>query len=294
MRMHDTRPLLRSIAGVLFGALLLAAPSVPAAAAEGVVDAARAALPEQMRASGVLKVATSLQWPPFAYKAESGEATGFDIRLVSLLAGKLGLKPDVDDIKFPAIVPGVSTGRYDIGINEIAITGERLKVADLVPYYKANLGLLIQKGRKDVDVTNLCGRTLALTQGSMQVSIAEGLSKKCTDAGKEPIKTLFFPDSADTYLAVANGRGDGFLSDIAVGVYTAKANPKLELAPGIVPTGANVSGIVVKKGNEPLYRALELALESAVEDGSYASLLKEYGVPAGALTLDEIRNPPKG
>ena len=261
--------------------------------AADVVDAARAALPEGVRSSGVLKVATSLQWPPFAYKAESGEATGIDIRLVSLLAGKLGLRADFDDIKFPAIVPGVSNGRYDAGVDEIAITAERSKVADLVPYYKANLGLLVQKGRKDVEVANLCGHTLALTQGSMQVSIAEALSAKCVAAGKEAIKSIFFPDSADTYLAVANGRGDGFISDIAVAVYTAKANSKLELAPGIVPASANVSGIVVKKGNAELYHALQLALESALADGSYASLLKDYGVEAGTLTLDEIRNPPK-
>jgi polar amino acid transport system substrate-binding protein len=291
MMMHAMR-LLRPLRGLLLVTFLLALP-LAVAHAQGIVEAARAALPEQVRSAGVLKVATSLQWPPFAYKAESGEATGIDIRLVSLLAAKLGLKADFDDIKFPAIVPGVSNGRYDAGVDEIAITSERLKAADLVPYYKAQLGLLVQKGRKDMDAGNLCGHTIALTQGSMQVSLTEQLSKKCVAAGKEVIKTLFFPDSADTYLAVANGRGDGFVSDIAVGLYTAKSNAKLEVAPGIVPSSANVSGIVVKKGNSDLYRALQLALESAVQDGSYATLLKEYGVETGALTIDEIRNPPK-
>jgi polar amino acid transport system substrate-binding protein len=191
-------------------------------------------------------------------------------------------------------VPGVANGRYDIGINEIAITGERLKVADLVPYYKANLGLLVQKGRKDVSADDLCGRTLALTQGSMQVSVAEKISAACVAAGKPEVKSVFFPDSADTYLAVANGRGDGFLTDVAVGVYTAKSNPKLEISPGVLPGTANVSGIVVKKGSADLYRALQLALEAAVADGSYAALLKEFGADSGALTVDEIRNPPKG
>lgn len=291
MKTHSMNPL-QPLRGLFIGAFLLALPFVPAQA-QVTVEAARAALPEQVRGAGILKVATSLQWPPFAYKSESGEATGIDIRLVSLLAGKLGLKADFDDIKFPAIVPGVSNGRYDAGVDEIAITSERLKAADLVPYYKAQLGLLVQKGRKDMDAGNLCGHTIALTQGSMQVSLTEQLSKKCVAAGKEAIKTLFFPDSADTYLAVANGRGDGFVSDIAVGLYTAKSNAKLEVASGIVPSSANVSGIVVKKGNSDLYRALQLALESAVQDGSYAALLKEYGVQSGALTIDEIRNPPK-
>lgn len=48
------------------GFLLLALP-----AKAQVVKAARAALPEAVRAAGVLRVATSTQWPPFAYQGEN-------------------------------------------------------------------------------------------------------------------------------------------------------------------------------------------------------------------------------
>ncbi len=259
-----------------------------------VVDAARAALPDGVRASGTLKVATSTQWPPFAFVGENGEADGIDIRLAKLLATKLGLKPAIEDVKFPAIVPGVSSGRYDIGLNQINITAERAKAVDLLPYSQDGLGLLVRRGTPGVDVNDLCGRTLVLTQGSAQVGIAEGLSAKCKERGQQEIAYLFFPNSADTYLALANGRGDGFLIGKASGVFIARSNPKLEMTTSNLAGVNTLSGIVIGKGNTALHEALRLALESAVADGSYAKIMADFGVPDGALTVEQIRSPSPG
>ncbi|MBO1073339.1 transporter substrate-binding domain-containing protein [Roseomonas marmotae] len=270
--------------------LLLAHPLAPRAAELNAE--ARAALPEATRNAGVLKVATSLQWPPFAFKAEAGGPDGIDIRLMQLLAGKLGLKAEFEDIKFPTIIPGVVNGRYNVGINQIGRTAERLRVVNLLPYFNSGYGLLVRQGTTDVDVNNLCGRTLVLTQGSAQIQVAEQLSADCVAAGKEKIAFLFFPNSADTYLALSNGRGDGFLTAKAVGIYIAKGNPKLQMTESTLPDRSTLSGIVIAKNNAALEKAIQMALESAVQDGSYVRLLEEFGVPDGAVTVEQIRNPP--
>ena len=163
----------RRFAGVLALGLLLVGGG---AARAQVVDAARAALPDATRSSGVLKVATSLQWPPFAFSDERGTPDGIDIRLVKLLAGKLGLRPEFEDIKFPAIVPGVASGRYDIGVDQIGDTAERAKAVAFLDYFNSGLGLLVRKGETGIDVNHLCGHTLVLTQGSAQVGVAEAVS----------------------------------------------------------------------------------------------------------------------
>lgn len=278
--------------GLLFGLTVLFA-ALPSRAAD-MVPQARAALPDASRASGVLKVATSLQWPPFDYKSESGVPDGIDIRLVTLLAAKLGLTPRFDDVQFPAIVPGVTTGRYDIGVDQIGVTPERLKVVDFVKYYNSGYGLLMRKGISGVDVDHLCGHTLVVTQGSAQVSVVEQLSAECTKAGQKAISSQLFPNSADTYLALANGRGDGFLTDNAVGAYIARGNDKLVMSMGSLPGRNLVAGIVVARGNAKLRDALRLALESAVADGSYQKILSDFGAPEGALTLEQIRAPTGG
>lgn len=256
-----------------------------------VVEAARAALPDAVRAAGVLRVATSTQWPPFAYAGANGEPDGIDIRLVKLLAEKLGLQPAIEDVKFPAIVPGVSSGRYDVGVNQINVTAERAKAVDFLPYSQDGLGLLVRRGTAGMDMNTLCGRTLVLTQGSAQVAIAERLSAQCKEQGHKEIAFLFFPNSADTYLALANGRGDGFLVGKASGVYIARGNDKLDMTATTLSGLNTVSGIVIAKGNTTLHEALRFALESALADGSYAKIMADFGVPDGALTVEQIRNP---
>ena len=275
----------------VFGALATALRA-RGAKAQDKTNAARAALPAATRASGVLRVATSLQWPPFAFTNSDGKPDGIDIRLITLLAQRLGLRPEIEDIKFPTIVPGVSSGRYDVGLDQINITAERAKVVDFVPYSKDGLGLLVRQGTAGMDVNDLCGRTLVLTQGSAQVGIAEGLSSSCVTAGKKEISFLFYPNSADTYLALANGRGDGFLIGRASGLNIARTNPKLEMTGGALRGMSTVSGIVIAKGNAALAEALRLALEVAVADATYAHLFDEFGLAEAALTVNEIRNPP--
>jgi len=205
-----------------------AAPG-PDATTPAVVTAARDALPDDIKHAGVLRLATSLQWPPFDYTNDKGAATGIDIDLITLLSEKLGLKLELTNVKFPSIVPGVTTGRFDVGMDQLARTAEREKVAQFVVYFRSGLGLLVRKGVTDVDVHHLCGRTLALTQGSSQVAVAQRLSDACVKAGNKAIGFLFFPTSADTYLAVSNGRGDGFLTGEAVGVYIADHDDKLHM-----------------------------------------------------------------
>jgi len=270
--------------------ILLAGPAFAQTAQ--VVEPARAALPDAVRTSGVLKVATSLQWPPFDYQAENGMPDGIDIRLVKLLAGKLGLRPEFEDIKFPSIVPGVASGRYDIGVDQIGITAERLKAVDFLAYFNSGYGLLVRQGVTDIDVNHLCGRTLVLTQGSAQVAVAETLSRDCVKAGEKEITFQFYPNSADTYLALSNGRGDGFLTARAVGVWIAKGNSNLTMTSGMLPDMTTLSGIVIGRDNKALHEALRLALESAIADGSYMKIMTDYGVPDGALTVEQIRNPP--
>jgi len=269
--------------GVMLSALL-----AHAAAAQDADQAARAALPEAIRSAGVLNVATSLQWPPFDYKAENGQPEGIDIRIVTAVAAKLGLKPLFTDVKFPTIVPGVSSGRFDIGVDELAETPERQKIVRFVRYYKGGLGLLVRQGTQDIDVNHLCGHTLALTQGSSQVAVAQRVSDACVKDGAKPIAFLFFPDSADTYLAVSNGRGDGFLTDRAVGVYVARQNGKLTMTPGTLQGTVDFSGIVLAKDNAALANAVRLALVSLMQDGSYQKILEGFGIGEDALTPADV------
>ena len=273
-------------------AVFAVAAGARAAFATDIVTQARDTLPEAIKNSGVLRLATALQWPPFAYANDRSEAEGIDIELITLLSAKLGLKLELTNLKFPSIIPGVTSGRFDVGMDQLGRTPEREKVVQFVVYFRSALGLLVRKGAPDVDVYHLCGRTLALTQGSSQIAVAQRLSDACVKEGKQAISFQFYPASADSYLAVSKGRGDGFLTGRAVGVYIASHDDKLHMTKPTLPETSELAGIVIAKDNDQLAKAVRLALESAIEDGSYTKILEKYDAAEGTLTLSEVRDPP--
>lgn len=284
---------MKTIWSLLAGLLVvgqLAIAGQATAQSVAVSDAARAALPAKVRDEGELRIATSLQWAPFAYRSDKGEPTGIDISLMKVIAAKLGLKPVFDDLKFPAIVPGVSTARYHVGVDQIAVSPERLNAVDMVPYFETGSAVLVPAGKAVKDLANLCGLTFVVTQGSYQVRQLQQLSDACVARGAKPIIQQLYPSSAESLLAIANGRGDAFLTATPQGVYISRINPKVELVKGEIPNlERSPAGIALEKGNAAMRKAIALALMSAIEDGSYKAILDEYGVPGSAISIATVR-----
>ena len=96
-------------------------------------------------------------------------------------------------------------------------------------------------------------------------------------------------DPVDAGAAIASGKT---LTARAVGVYTAQHNDKLEMTDGILDGRSSISGIVVGKDDAALQNALTLALVSAINDGTYAKILDNFGVPEGILTVEQVETPP--
>jgi len=135
------------LVGALAGTLLPGALLPFGARAQGMAKAARGALPAVTRASGVLRVATSLWGTPFAFTDAEDKRDGIDIPLIMALTQRLGLRTEVEDTRYPTIKLGVTSRRYDIGLDQVNITAEQAKVVDPVPYSKDSLGLLLPRGR---------------------------------------------------------------------------------------------------------------------------------------------------
>ena len=124
----------------------------------------------------------------------------------------------------------------------------------------------------------------------MQVSQLNQLSEACVARNAKPITQQLYPSSAETLLAVANGRGDAFLTAGPQGVYISRVNPKVTLVKGEVPNvQRQPAGIALEKGNAALRKAIALALVSAMEDGSYKAILDEFGVASSAVSIDLVR-----
>ena len=81
---------------------------------KGVDEAAKAALPQDIRDAGVLNVAVDYPYPPFASDDENGNPMGLDIDLAYALGEKLDIKVNINKQPFDTAVASLQANSNDI------------------------------------------------------------------------------------------------------------------------------------------------------------------------------------
>ena len=244
-------------------------------------EAAAALLPAEVADSGTLVVGTDPTYAPNEFKNEAGEPIGWGIELASAIAGKLGLTPEFQVAKFDNIIPSVTGGKADIGASSFTDTIERQEQVDFVNYYVAGIQWASAAG-KDVDPDNACGLKVAVQATTYEdTEEVPAKSDACVAAGKPPIDKLKYDTQDQATNAVVLGQADALSADSPVTLYAiAQTEGKLQLAGETFDVAPY--GIVVAKDSD-LSKAVQLALQSMVDDGTYGDILDKWGVTDGAI-----------
>ena len=91
-----------------------------------------------------LVMATNANFPPYEYK-DGAAFAGIDVELAQAIADKLGMKLEIQDVEFGAIVAGVESGKYDIGMAGMTVTEDRLKNVNFTDSYTEASQVIIYK-----------------------------------------------------------------------------------------------------------------------------------------------------
>ena len=95
-------------------------------------------------ASGKLTMATEATFPPYEYY--DGDAiVGIDVEVAQAIAAKLGMELEVTDIAFDSIIPGIQTGKYDMGMAGMTVTDERKEQVNFSDSYATGVQVVIVK-----------------------------------------------------------------------------------------------------------------------------------------------------
>jgi len=244
-------------------------------------DKAAALLPADIAATGKLVIGTDPTYAPNEFKDEAGAPIGWGIEIASAIAGKLGLTAEFQVAKFDNIIPSVTGGKADIGESSFTDTLEREKQVDFVNYYTAGIQWASAVG-KDVDPDNACGLKVAVQATTYEdTDEVPAKSDACVAAGKEPINKLKFDTQDAATNAVVLGQADALSADSPVTLYAIEQTKgKLQVAGETFDVAPY--GIVVKKGSD-LTKAVQAALQSMVDDGSYGEILTKWGVADGGI-----------
>lgn len=256
-------------------------------------------LPDSIKNKGTISVAMELDAPPTSFLSPSNQPEGFNVDITRLIAAKLGLKLQIDNVKFDTIIPGLAGGRYDFTATDMSPTPVRLKVLDMINYWRDGSSLAVKAGNPEnlnINNTSICGKTIAVLIGSTQQQIyVPLLSKKCTSSGKPSVKAVVLPDANTALTQLASDRIDGLFQDTPVVAWAAKQDPSaFNVAGAQYAKPASLGSTVVALGlakNSPLTNAVQAAMQSIIDSPVYMKALNNWGLGFGAIKTAAIATP---
>jgi polar amino acid transport system substrate-binding protein len=238
-----------------------------------------AEVPKSIASSGTLSVAADATYAPNEFIASDGHTViGMDPDLAKALAQVMGLKADVKNVTFDAIIPGLAANKYDLGMSSFTVTKEREKTVDFVSYAIAGTSFFVKAdgGPNIESLADLCGQKVAAERGTTQADDATAQDKKCKAAGKPGVTVQVYPDQNAVNLALSSGRADVDMSDSPPAAYAVEqSNGQFKLTGK--QYGVAAYGIAIPK-NSGLAKPVLDALKAVMADGTYDKIFQYWGL----------------
>ena len=265
-------------------------PATTATSSSGGADAAVAKLvPAAIKSKGTLTVAADATYAPNEFIGPDGHTVvGMDADLSNALAKVMGLKAKLVNATFDTIIPGLAAGKYDMGASSFSDNKEREKTVDFVDYFIAGESFITKAsgGVSISSIADICGKTVAVEKGTTEEADAGTQSKKCTSAGKPGVKILSFSDQNAANLALSSGRAQlGFLDSPIAEYQVKQSNGQFKVVGSAYATGPY--GLALPKGD--LAPAVLAALKVVMQNGTYDSILKHWGLTSGAIPPAQVK-----
>jgi ABC-type amino acid transport substrate-binding protein len=235
-----------------------------------------------LKTPGVLRVATSLDNPPFSTVNAQHQPDGLDVALITELAKRLGLRADIGDFAFDHLGPSLVDNEADVAIAALSITPERSSQMDFTNvYYVGQDAVLAPKGStlgKIATLDDLAKLKVGVQKGSVYEAWVQ---ENAVQPGKMPPANLVAFRTPDDALEALGHQIDVFLLDLMPARAFEQQDKAVMVGEGLYP---QVYGIAVRKGSG-LVAPLNRVLAEAQADGTLKSLVEQYvnAVPADVL-----------
>jgi polar amino acid transport system substrate-binding protein len=236
-----------AVAAAAFAAWTVAAPTGNSPTKTR-ASAALPPLPAAVKSRGRWQIGVKCDFPPFGYINAQGKKAGYDVEVAKAFARyAFGRASRVSYVcvTTPSRIPTLQSKRVDIIISTLTYTKARAEVIDFsLPYYGATGRLLVPNSSNITKLSQLSGKTVATTRGS----IYDRWLKNCF----KNTKVVLTDTTSASLLALKDRRADAFMFDDAflVGVAANDKDSKLTSNKFLdIPWGIGI------RKNEPDMRA---------------------------------------
>ncbi|WP_010315077.1 transporter substrate-binding domain-containing protein [Saccharopolyspora spinosa] len=244
-------------------------------------------VPARIRNSGTLRVAVPDGSAPLASVNDSGQPVGMDVDMANAFGGLMGLKVEITPGSFDSQIPGLQSGKFDIAMGEYYITAARLASVDFVSGWRDYSSFAT---RADDTYTpklpsELCGHGIGVLKGSAEeASVQEFNTKSC---GGHPMTIGSFPDQAASFLALNSQRIDAVVTGRGPLEAAAAQNKSFKIT-GEMGGGPTAVAVARTADNADMLKAIQMAYDKLVADGTYGAILKQWKTDYGAVPTATI------
>ncbi len=216
---------------------------------------------------GKLTMATNAAFPPYEF-IDGDEIVGIDAEIAAAIAEKLGLELEIVDTEFDSIIPGVQSGKYDMGMAGMTVTDERLQTVDFSDSYAKGVQVVIVPEDSDIQsIDDINENTKIGAQVATTGSIyAQG------DYGTDAVSE--FSKGADAVQALLSGKVECVIIDNEPAKAFVAENEGLK----ILDTSyvEEDYAICFSKDNTDLKDAVNTALQELIADGTVQTIVDKY------------------
>jgi polar amino acid transport system substrate-binding protein len=261
------------------GGELTATPGINVAKDDAIASAAAGAVLQ----SGQISFAADATYPPMEFFSKDNNTTviGADADIAKALGQIMGLEAKVQNTPFDSILPGLTAGKYDVGLSSFTDTLDRQKTNDFVTYAQAGTSFYASTSSNlnPATLEDLCDHSVAVEKGTTQQEDAEAQAKKCQ------VDVQVYPDQNGANLAISSGRAELGMADSPVAAYIVEQSNgqfKLGQAYGVAPYG-----MALKKGSA-LAQPLLDAVKALYADGTMQKIFDYWQLPDAAIDNPQI------
>jgi polar amino acid transport system substrate-binding protein len=243
---------------------------------------------DEIIASGVLRCAVVLDFPPMGSRDANNEPIGFDVDYCKDLAAALGVTPEIVETPFPDRIPALVSGRADVGVASTSDTLERAKTIGFsIPYFAFQMVVLT---REDTGIENFegqAGKVVGSVAGTYEGLQLEENVKAWGSGEFRPYQT-----QADVFLALSQKQIDATVvtSTVATSIIATGQYPGFVIK-GDAPYDIDYVALIALRQEQGLINYLNLFINQQVRTGRYEELFNQWiggGATAPGLTIDGV------
>ncbi|WP_297824857.1 amino acid ABC transporter substrate-binding protein [uncultured Methanobrevibacter sp.] len=221
------------------------------------------------------------EFPPYGYKDDSGNYTGFDLDLAKEVCERNNWTFKAQPIDWDAKDAELESGSIDCIWNGFTIDGRENDYTWSNPYFDNKQIFVVKNDSNIKTIADLSGKTVETQKDSSALAALQGDNKTIASTFATLTEVA---DYNTAFMDLESGACDAVAMDIGVAEYDIDKKDNSDdysiLNESIT---TEKYGIGFKKGNDALKDKVQSTLDEMFKDGTVVKIAEKYGISQDAL-----------